>query len=267
VSAWRDRGLVIPWTGRVVVLDQGRLEPEKQPPERFVGAPGMNAVCAHLAQDLEVRFNVRVTRLEQRGARWLVRGDVNQALGSFDAVVVSAPSPQTAVLLADAVPRLAARAEAVDMQPCWAVMVAFDAPLELGFDGAFVQKAPLRWVCRNTSKEARPAAEAWVLHASPEWSEKHIELDRETVARRLLETFGDSVQRTLPTPTHLVAHRWRFALPVNPLSEACIHDSSSAVFGCGDWCAGPKVEGAYLSGRAAAARLLEVQMKASRRPA
>ena len=41
-----------------------------------------------------------------------------------------------------------------------------------------------------------------------------------------------------------------------PLTEACLFDRGRPVVVCGDWCGGPRVEGAYLSGAAAAGRIL-----------
>jgi hypothetical protein len=95
-----------------------------------------------------------------------------------------------------------------------------------------------------------------VLHGSPEWSDAHLELDAEIAAHRLADAFADAVGRELPRPDHLVAHRWRFALPTEPLPEPCLFDPELAIAACGDWAGGPRVEGAYLSGCAAAGRLL-----------
>ena len=50
--------------------------------------------------------------------------------------------------------------------------------------------------------------------------------------------------------------RWRSALP-DPIPEPYLYDDSTGVGVCGDWCGGPKVEGAYTSGVALAARVLE----------
>ena len=115
--------------------------------------------------------------------------------------------------------------------------------------------SPLAWVARDGSKPAREAVEAWVLHASPEWSRRHLETGPEEVARQLLESFAAATGATLPAPALLEAHRWRFALP-EPLTDPCLFDAGQRLAACGDWCAGPRVEGAFLSGGAAAGRLL-----------
>ena len=75
----------------------------------------------------------------------------------------------------------------------------------------------------------------------------------------MIDAFRDVVAREFDIPASLTAHRWRFALPVNPLDEPCLFDSDRALAACGDWAGGPRVEGAFLSGCTAADRLLGQQ--------
>jgi predicted NAD/FAD-dependent oxidoreductase len=135
-------------------------------------------------------------------------------------------------------------------------MATFPSPLGLAFDGAFVKDHPLSWIARNASKPGRPDHEAWVFHASPEWSRRHLELARAEAATTLLDCFRDATAASRLEPDLLLAHRWRFALPLETLREACLFDSKLQVAACGDWCGGPRVEGAFLSGCAAADRIL-----------
>ena len=256
VESWRHDGLVAPWNGAIAVVDRGNVTIQDSRTQRFVGVPGMNAVCRHLATGLRVRFDSRIVSIERDGHLWQLGSDDGEHVGSFDALVVSAPAPQTTTLLSEAAPELANRAAGVEMVPCWAIMASYDEPLGIGFDGAFVEDSPLSWIARNDSKPGRPAVESWVLHGSPAWSSEHLELARDNAAHRLVDVFRDAVRRDLPRPVHLVAHRWRFALPSQPLAEPCLFDPDLAIAACGDWAGGPRVEGAYLSGCAAAGRLL-----------
>ncbi len=258
VSGWQGSGLTAPWKGRLVRLENGRSQPVGGAEERWVGVPGMNAVGRHLADRLEVRYRTRVASVDRGRAGWRLLLDGGGEVDGFDALVVSAPAPQTAELLAGAAPVLAAAAAAVPMAPCWAVMVAFERALPLGFDGAFVHRSPLSWIARDASKPGRPAAETWVLHGGPEWSREALELEPSEATAVLLDAFRDATGLGRVVPTHAVAHRWRFALPPEPLPEPCLADPERAVAACGDWCGGPRVEGAYLSGLAAAARLVGI---------
>ncbi len=263
VDSWIEEDVVARWDGVVAVLgggDSTRPEPDRGPSrsgqtERFVGVPDMSAVCRRLAAGRDVVLETHVTSIERRAAGWRLASAENLDLGRYDAAVVSAPAPQTAELIAGSAPEIAARAARVEMAPCWAVMASFAEPLATSFDGAFVHGSPLGWVARNASKPSRPDGEAWVLHATPEWSRRHLDLDREDAARRLLEAFRTASDTTVGAPVHLDAHRWRFALP-EPLAEPCLFDAEALLAACGDWCGGPRVEGAFLSGRAAAERLL-----------
>jgi len=259
VASWRRDGLVAPWSGRIAVVERGSVTAKDGGPERLVAVPGMNAVCEHLAADLPVSYGTRVARIEPSAGRWRLVGEEDADLGSYDAVLVSAPAPQTAALLEPVAPEIARQAAGVDLASCWAAMAVFPRAVDVAFDGAFVRDSALAWVSRNSSKPGRPDPEAWVLHASPEWSREHLERGADEVAARLLDAFREAVGHPIAEPDRLVAHRWRHALPPDPRSESCLFDPALRLGACGDWCGGPRVEGAFLSGAAAAGRILALR--------
>ncbi|MGZ8253909.1 MAG: hypothetical protein ACXWVT_03585 [Burkholderiaceae bacterium] len=53
-------------------------------------------------------------------------------------------------------------------------------------------------------------------------------------------------------PTFISARRWLTAAPANPLKDAYLWDAAEKIGAVGDWCGGPRIEGAFLSGRALA---------------
>ncbi|MEO1366697.1 MAG: hypothetical protein AAFX50_05940, partial [Acidobacteriota bacterium] len=166
-------------------------------------------------------------------------------------------------------PRLARRAAAVDMLPCWAAMVAFDRPLfdagDAGrFDGAFVRNSPLAWVARDASKPER-SGETWVLHADVAWTEENLEADFDDAARRLLTAFFEALGRDPAEPRYLRAHRWRYARPGAPLGEV-LWDPERYLGAGGDWSFSARVEGAFLAGQALAGRVLGQLAADSDRP-
>jgi predicted NAD/FAD-dependent oxidoreductase len=264
VEPWHADGLVARWPGTIAVVRNGEISFKDDSTERWVGVPGMSAICGRLASGLEVTYGSRIVQMERRDGRWRLRTDDGAEAGRFDAVVVSAPAPQTAALLAAPAAHLAERAAEVDMAPCWAAMVSFSEPLGIAFDGAFVEDSPLGWISRNNTKPGRPPNESWILHATPDWSRKHIEFDQDVAAQWLVDAFCEAVGRSLPQPASLTAHRWRFALPEKPLSEPCLFDPDLAIAACGDWAGGPRVEGAFLSGCAAADGLAGLRSTSTR---
>ena len=140
------------------------------------------------------------------------------------------------------------------MRGCWALMLRYDAPVDLPFDAAFVNDGPLRWIARDNSKPGRVRRETWLLHANAEWSEAHLEEDGESAATTLLEAFG---QLGGPIPQQWSIHRWRFADTEPVLNDVCAWDPGLGLGLCGDWLNGGKVEGAWLSGHALAKRVAQ----------
>ena len=96
----------------------------------------------------------------------------------------------------------------------------------------------------------------WVLHASSEWSEEHLEDEPDTVLASLIDAFWQATGTAPKAPTYATSHRWRYAIPVEPLESLCLFDSNRRIGACGDWCGGPRVEGAFLSGVAMAGHVL-----------
>lgn len=257
VDSWRDSGVVAPWQGRIAVVTDHGITAKKDGPERLVGVPAMNAMAKHLASGLQVAYGVRIDRIEPAGCGFRLATADDHSLPDVDAVVVSAPPLQSADLLRESAPDLAASAREVEMTPCWAVMLGLAKPIEVAFDGAFVNGGPLSWVARDSSKPGRDRnPETWVLHATPQWSADHLEQNPESAGREMCSAF-EALTGAAIEPIHVAAHRWRFAQPVEPLPQGRLADDSGRILVCGDWCGGPRVEGAYLSGVAAAHRLLE----------
>lgn len=264
VRSWIDDGIVAAWDGRIVQLRHGQPIAEKGGTARYVAKPGMNALAKHLAQDLDVSLGVTVERLERVGHRWRLLDDRGASLGEYDRVIVNCPPPQAAHLLADHTP-LTQRVRQVDMNPCWAVLLRQPQRLEIDFDGAFVDDSPLAWISRDNAKPGRGEQQAdhWVLHATPTWSRQNLEADAAWVASRLREAFADATGVALsklsdgvaPAST-LLAHRWRYAIPEQPLDVDCLWDPGEGLGACGDWCGGPRIEGAFLSGVAVAGAVL-----------
>ena len=257
VQAWQARGLVAEWEAPLAVRTDGTWRPPHGRTRRYVGVPGMRAIATHLAADLAIRTGTAVDALVREAGRWRLLDAEGAVLGEADVVIAALPAPGAGRLLAPHAPALAARADAAVMQPCWATMVVFDGAVAAPWDGAFVNDDPvLAWAVRDGSKPHRPEPHAWVLHGTQPWSGAHDAAAPETVRDAMLDAFAALVGAPLPPVLEATAHRWRHALPDPVLAEDALHDATLGLGACGDWCGGPRVEGALLSGIAAAGRVL-----------
>jgi predicted NAD/FAD-dependent oxidoreductase len=220
----------------------------------------MSGLAAPLAASLAVRAQLRIAGLVRNGYAWRLLGHDGAAVGKANIVIIAVPAPQ-AVELLRASPRLARRAAEAILQPCWAVMLGYAAPLPVPFDGAFVNGGPLSWICRNISKPGRTGDEAWVIHASPDWSRDHLEDDGSSICELLRRAFTEAtgVDGPAPAPVFMAAHRWRYARVATPLGMPCLFDDELAIGACGDWCLGANIEAAFRSGQAMAETILAHQ--------
>lgn len=255
VQEWELAGIVAQWNVPIVVLNRGSSRPGSDTRQRFVGVPAMNAMARHLAEELHVVPNTRIMRCERRDHLWHLFDEKDVESGAFDTVVITTPPEQAIPLLAHS-PSLLATAGTAKLSPCWALMAAFDRRLHIPFDGAYVENSSLAWIVRNGSKPLRSSHECWVIHASPKWSEVHLEHEPQVVADQLMHSFFEEVGISPTVPKFVRAHRWRYAMVDNPRSGACIWDEQMSVGVCGDWCLAARIEGAATSGLAMAETIL-----------
>ncbi|MGV3682940.1 MAG: NAD(P)/FAD-dependent oxidoreductase [Acidovorax sp.] len=259
VARWQAAGVAAPWPARLASFDGMAWTTPHTPLERFVGTPRMTAPAAWLVQGFghhaATQWQTTVQRLQRTGDGWAI-ASAEQGLRAarYDRVVLAMPAPQAAALLAPVAPDGAALAASARMRGSWAVMLRYAAPVAMPWDGAFVNAGPLRWVARDSSKPGRTGPETWLLHASPEWSEAHIEDSAESVTAALLAAFA-ALGGTPPVAA--TAHRWRYADTEPALQQGCWWSSTLGLGVCGDWLHGGKVEGAWLSGRALAHQMLQ----------
>lgn len=246
IESWQRLGLVEKWNGLIVSLTRSITQPLETETDRYVGVPGMTSVARHLSKGMAIAGETRVGSIRRSEAQWEVVSDREVSLGHFDWVLSCAPPLQTGEMFRGHT-SMVYRIDTVQMQPCWAVMLELSQPSNIPFDGAFVHDSPLSWIARNSSKpQRRPLPETWILHASPTWSQEHLEQPAEEVKETLLAAFHDATG--FVTTGKATLHRWRYSRPATALTEGFLLDPEMKLGACGDWCGGSRVEGAYLSG-------------------
>lgn len=236
-----DVGAVAPWPGH----------PSKT---RWVGTPGMSALGKFLAQGLDVRQRHLVTGLRETNNAVEVRlGDQEH---HFDVVVSTVPAPQLIALLEDE-PALASDLAGVRYDPCLTLMAALRAPRPDFPDAVRDPDEALSWIARDTSKPSRPtAAESWVAHASPEWSQRHLELGADEIAALMVVEFCKRLGVEHGEIRHAAAHRWRYAAVREALGRPYAQSAGGRIYCGGDWCLAARVEAAFESGAAMAQDIL-----------
>jgi len=257
VRSWIQQGLIEPWMGRIVKLKlDGSCEDQYGTP-RYVAVPGMNSLAEHIAENLDLRTNTCISKMDAVDGKWSLIDTAGKEAGTFDWVILNCP-PRQSLKIIDGQSVLSRRIAEVKMDPCWAMMLTTADLGDADFDGAFLDEGPLSWIAHDGGKPRRReqgAVTNWTIHASAKWSEEHLECCPSQIQSELMLAFEQAVRKKVE-PLHCKVHRWRYALPKAALEEKCLWDPIAGIGACGDWCFSPKVEGAFLSGFAMAGTLL-----------
>ncbi|WP_300380094.1 FAD-dependent oxidoreductase [Henriciella sp.] len=264
IARLRAAGAVTRWRPRLADIRRGRdgwtLGVQPSNPEEkalFVGTPAMNSVIKALAGSLDVEWGRRVSEIKCGAeGKFLIFEDGSEE-GPFEHVISAVPAEQAAELLIGTSDRLAGEAAAAHSAPCWAVMLAFGAAVPVNWDAARVSGNAISWAARNQSKPDRGSHESWVLHASTDWSRAHTGMSREDVADRLSHEFLD-MSGMRAGPVHVSAHRWLYAKVEQAAETLYGWDPQTGIAAVGDWRSGPRVEAAWLSGRACGKFLVRI---------
>ncbi len=231
--------------------------PPSAPTDWIVGMPAMNAIVKSVAQEFDVRFSTEISAIRRDGEAWRLHMAADDRNERFDGVICTAPAPQARTLLATE-PAIADGLAHVKIAPCWALMVAFTAPVDPGYDVRRATDGDLTWIARNAAKPGRRAdTHCWVVHAAPDWSERHLEYERDAIVDKMLGMLADTLGGPLPSIEYAAAHRWRYALTTEPLGRPYLGSVDGTLFTGGDWCLGARVECAFESGQAMASAMLD----------
>ena len=247
VDAWRDAGLVTEWC-------RG-FTPEGDGFPRYVVRDGMNALAKHLAQGLDVRCSTLVFAVRPGDGNWNVALDDGTSVPA-DALIVTCPLPQAFAVLVSSGVELPEDLRSAEYDRTLSLLAVLDRPAAVPFPGG-VQNADetFSFIADNTAKGVSTVP-AITFHTNPAWSEEHWSTDRHVVDAELCRLaapwLGDA---------HILEHqvkRWRFATPRTIWAEPCWRSDVGVapVVLAGDAFAGPRVEGAAVSGLAAARSLL-----------
>jgi predicted NAD/FAD-dependent oxidoreductase len=246
VREWHDAGVVFEWC-------RG-FGPDGDGHPRYAVHGGMNALAKHLARDLDVRCDALVFSLHRAEAGsahlWEVKLDDN-TVHHADALIVTCPLPQTFSLLVSAEVSMPEELWRTEYDRTLALLAVLDRPSLVPAPGG-VQTDPTFTFVADHHAKGISLLPAVTLSANPEWSEAHWDDDPLAAHDALVELARPYLGDAVILESQL--KRWRFATPrrIWPHPSWSPDDLPSLAV-AGDAFAGPRVEGAALSGLAAAA--------------
>lgn len=243
-----------------------------------VSIPAMRSFPEALGRGLDIRQGVQVEKLSFRDDVFYAETANTSSKdiptsdglsGPFEAVLLTAPGPQTADLIEGLLPigsDLLQAARKVTYTPQFSVLVGYD----------FLRDAPsiihnptskIAKIVNQAKKPDRPEKSAFVVFCSPEWSLENLDKPKDEVVEIILKDLENILSEHgvavdgLGEPAYLAAHSWRYCRLENPagLSPEAQIDSTSTLAVAGDWIMLPDTHGALSSG-INAARQIETKL-------
>lgn len=252
----RDQ-VVANWAPKFAELDRNGTRDRRDWGDEYphyVGMPRMNAVGKYLATGLDVRTNTRIQEVLRDKGKWSLVDSDGRCHHEFDWLVLTAPAPQTA-MLASAYPELLALCEARKMRACVALLLGFEAPLDLPWQAAVVRDADISWMTVNSSKPGRTADFTMLVHSTNAWASTHIDDEPDALRAHLIDEASAVSGMDLRKARYSEVHRWRSANIDKRDGPACYVDESSRLAACGDWFLRGRVEAAFTSANALTGQL------------
>lgn len=226
---------------------------------RYAVRGGMNALAKALAEPLDVRtsslvFAIRTT-LTERGDRWQVVLD-DGTVEVADALVVTCPVPQSYSLLVSAGVELPADLIRTGYDRTIALLATLDGPSAVAPPGGLQHPTEMLSFVSDNHRKGISDAQALTVHAGAAWSEAHWDDATEDLVTQLTAAAAHFIGSANITESQI--KKWRFATPRTIWPEPCwsLDTPAGRLVLAGDAFAGPKIEGAVLSGLAAAEVLL-----------
>ena len=226
---------------------------------RFCGTEGMSSIPKWLAGQLDVRTGQIVKSVQLVNQSWQLDFEAFPSVCA-DQLLMTSPVPQSIALLETGQVELASSTRnylnVISYDPCIAMMVLPKHPFYMPEHGGWqINEEPLQFVADNQLKGLPNPGQALTFHLGPQASTEHWESEPEQLiglVKGELRRRGKELEIG-----DMQVHRWRYSQPTVLHEESFLvaEGVPNLVF-AGDAFAGPKIEGAALSGLSAAEAML-----------
>lgn len=262
VALWEQAGICHEWSRGFHRYDDGRLHwPSDDSHPRYACRAGMSSLGRVMGEALGeiIQRDAKVIRMSVLEGLWQAALEDGRDLRARG-LLLTPPPAQSQALLVDPAPDAAAVIAEHHSWPCHAVAACFSR-IALSWQGIQApEDAVLSWIGHDTGKrpELHPGCTILMLHASPGFSIANANAPDEEIVAAVLQRASRMTSQDWNSPDEFFVHRWRHALPApggKPNGPAVFSKPAPLVV-AGDWCAGGRIEGAWLAGRDAVDQLL-----------
>jgi len=255
VAQWLRDGLIFEWSRGWSDGSLGAAVDDGYP--RYAARGGFAMLAEPLANGLPIYCSCSVESLAVQNGRWVVAGPNLSPTTQARAVLLCQPVPEALLILAEGGVAMPAKEyqilSAIRYGRCLCGLFEIDGTEEIPFPGV-VQRPDqsITWVADNLRKGVSTTSRTITAHAGRAASQAYWSMDdADVLAWMWTEIGGWFSADTQVTDARLV--RWPYAVPLSTYPERYLLSALTPPLAfAGDAFDGPRVEGAVLSGLAAA---------------
>lgn len=228
---------------------------------RYVARGGFGSLARHLAAGLDARLATPLEFVTWDGSGWngfSSTGKEWRARG----IILTPPVPLSLTLLDRGEVQLSDEGRAaltgIRFAKCLSGLFEIDGEIDLPEPGALQRpEEPISWIADNHRKGVAPEATTITVHAGPKASDDHWVMDDGSVLSWMIKEIRPLLRANTVVKSARL-DRWPHAIPEKCYSERCFFESIAGPLAiAGDAFNGPRIEGAALSGMAAADSILQ----------
>ena len=263
VDEFLEMGLIQEWC-RGFSKRPGEAPREDGHPRYYI-PEGMNSLPGILARDLDLRLSSPVTHLEfvdtseaGPGKFWRVTTATAEVFQARE-LILTPPVPRSLELLRNSginlMTQVRGALQSIQYVPCFAALVSLSHPGKIPVPGAYqLESNPIHFIADNYVKGIS-RRHTMTIHAGVEFSHDYADSPPVRAARLLVEAASELLPQE--NVIGLKGIFWKYSRPqVLHLDRYLRTDVPGPLIFAGDAFGEPRVEGAYLSGLAAAQAVL-----------
>jgi predicted NAD/FAD-dependent oxidoreductase len=229
LDSWRVAGLAEPWTDTLLSFSGGSGTPvPTRGPMRWSAPGGLRSLAEDLAGELDLTLEHELLKLPEQD----------------DPIVLAMPGPQARRLIA------MDEARRQEWSPVLAAVLTYPERVWADFRGAFVNDHPILATLCDDGDRRGDRAPVLVAHSTAAFAQPRLQ-DPAAAADDLATAVAELMR--LNEKPQVYVHRWTFAQPTPGTGQFA---KQGNVYLAGDAFGKPRVQTAWLSGRAVAHDIL-----------
>ena len=223
----------------------------------FTAESKMNSVVKYLINNnLSIKLLCNIEKTLKENDKWFIIDSDKVSYGPYDWLLITIPPNQATKILYNSFKFLDI-IKKIKMRSCYSLMLGFDEIKEFDFDTALFLDEDIQWL--SISKKILEKKEYYnlLINSSYNFAEQNINGSKDKISNYLIKQVSDILQCELNNYKHKALHFWKYAMSEKNNNLGSLFDEDLKVIVCGDWCMNGKVEGAFLSAKNAANKLLK----------